>query len=196
MQIEKELKKLANPEKAPLYQRFFKTGPGEYGEGDIFLGITMPQVRSVAKKYFQELNLQQAKELVSSKYHEFRMCTLVMLVYKYEKYPEQRKDIYHFFLNNTKHINNWDLVDVTIPKTVGNYLINNNRSILYKLVKSTDLWERRISVLATFAFIKNNDFKDSIKIAKLLLKDQHDLIHKAVKRSWEKRPIPPRTIFR
>jgi 3-methyladenine DNA glycosylase AlkD len=188
-EIEKELKQSADPVRAKHSQGFFKTGPGEYGEGDIFLGLTMPQVRIVAKKYFKEVSLVDVQQLVKSKYHEFRMCALVMLVYKYEKDME-RKEIYEFFLKNTKYINNWDLVDVTVPRTVGFYLVDHDRSILYKLVKSSDLWERRIAVLATFAFIRLNDFKDSLKISEILLNDKHDLIHKAV--GWMLREIGKR----
>ncbi|MBT6774337.1 DNA alkylation repair protein [Candidatus Woesearchaeota archaeon] len=188
-EIKKDLFGLSDPVRAKHSQRFFKTGPGEYGEGDVFLGLTMPELRVVAKKYFREVSLVDVQELVKSKYHEFRMCALVMLVYKYEKDME-RKKIYEFFLKNTKYINNWDLVDVTVPKTVGAYLIDNDRSILYELVKSSSLWERRIAVLATFAFIRLGDFKDSLKISEILLEDKHDLIHKAV--GWMLREIGKR----
>ena len=185
-----ELYESSDPVRAKHSQGFFKTGPGEYGEGDVFLGLTMPQIRVIAKKYFKEITLSFVQELVKSKYHEFRMCALVMLVYKYEKDTDSRKEIYEFFLKNTAYINNWDLVDVTIPKTVGAYLVDNDRSILYKLVKSSSLWERRISVLATFAFIRLGDFKDSLKISEILLNDKHDLIHKAV--GWMLREIGKR----
>jgi 3-methyladenine DNA glycosylase AlkD len=184
--IKKELNQLANPIRAEHSQRFFKTGPGEYGENDVFLGLTMPELRVVAKKYFKKITLSDTQILIESKYHEFRMCALVMLVYKYEKGME-RKEIYNFFLKNTKYINNWDLVDVTVPKTVGAYLIDKDRSVLYKLSDSNDLWERRIAVLATFAFIRNNDFKDALNISEILLNDKHDLIHKAV--GWMLREI-------
>ncbi len=189
-QIKKELHKSSDPVRAKHSQRFFKTGPGQYGEGDVFLGLTMPQVRVIAKKYFKEVTLSEVQELVKSKYHEFRMCALVMLVYKYDKFPAERKEIYDFFLKNTKYVNNWDLVDVTIPRTVGAYLVDNDRKILYRLVKSSDLWERRIAVLATFAFLSKGDFKDSLKIAEILLNDEHDLIHKAV--GWMLREIGKR----
>jgi 3-methyladenine DNA glycosylase AlkD len=189
-QIIMELYESSDPVRAKHSQGFFKTGPGEYGEGDVFLGLTMPQIRVIAKKYFKEITLSFVQELVKSKYHEFRMCALVMLVYKYEKDTDSRKEIYEFFLKNTAYINNWDLVDVTIPKTVGAYLVDNDRSILYKLVKSSSLWERRISVLATFAFIRLGDFKDSLKISEILLNDKHDLIHKAV--GWMLREIGKR----
>lgn len=190
LEIQKELRGLSDPERARQCQRFFKTGKGEYGEGDVFLGLTMPQTRIVAKKYFGGVGLAEIQELVKSEFHEVRMCALVMLVYKYEKFVDLRKEIYDFFLKNTKYINNWDLVDVTIPKTVGAYLVDNDRSILSKLVTSPDLWERRIAVLATFAFIRLNDFKDSLRIAEVLLNDKQDLIHKAV--GWMLREIGKR----
>ena len=187
MEIKQEIKQLADPVRAKHSQGFFKTGKGEYGEGDVFLGLTMPQIRVIAKKHFKEISLGDVQKLVENQYHEFRMCGLVILTYKYEKFEEERQEIYDFFLKNTKYINNWDLVDVTIPKTVGYYLIDKDRSILYKLVRSSDLWERRIAVLATFPFIRNNDFKDCIVLSEILLKDKHDLIHKAV--GWMLREI-------
>ncbi len=185
--IQQELKSLADPEKAKLLQGFFKTGKGEYGEGDVFLGLTVPQIRVIAKEYFKEISLSSVQELVESEYHEFRMCGLIILTYKYEKFVNERREIYDFYLKNTKYINNWDLVDVTVPKTVGNYLVDKDRSILYKLARSSDLWERRIAILATFAFIRNNDFADSLKLAEILLSDKHDLIHKAV--GWMLREV-------
>ncbi|MBT4936082.1 DNA alkylation repair protein [Candidatus Woesearchaeota archaeon] len=188
--IQKDLHILQNTEKAKLLSGFFKTGPGQYGEGDVFLGLTMPQTRTIAKKYFKDVSMSEVQELVKSKFHECRMCALVMLVYKYEKSDNERKEIYDFFLRNTKYINNWDLVDVTVPRTVGFYLVDKDRSILYTLAKSSDLWERRIAVLATFAFIRHNDFKDSLAIAEILLQDTHDLIHKAV--GWMLREIGKR----
>jgi 3-methyladenine DNA glycosylase AlkD len=190
MEIKQEIKQLADPVRAKHSQGFFKTGKGEYGEGDVFLGLTMPQIRVIAKKHFKEISLGDVQKLVENQYHEFRMCGLVILTYKYEKFEEERQEIYDFFLKNTKYINNWDLVDVTIPKTVGYYLIDKDRSILYKLVRSSDLWERRIAVLATFPFIRNNDFKDCIVLSEILLKDKHDLIHKAV--GWMLREIGKR----
>jgi len=181
--IQKDLDKLRNPKKAKILQRFFKTGPGEYGEGDIFLGIVVPEQRKIAKKY-KDLGLKDIQELLNSKYHEHRLTGLIILTYQYKNKP---KEVYDFYIKNTKNINNWDLVDVTTPNIVGEYLLNKDRSILYKLAKSKDLWERRISILATFTFIRNSDFKDSINLAEILLQDKHDLIHKAV--GWMLREI-------
>jgi 3-methyladenine DNA glycosylase AlkD len=185
--IQQEIKSLANPKKAKLYQGFFKTGKGQYGEGDVFLGLTMPQTRVIAKKYFEEISLAEVQELIKSKYHEFRMCGLVILTYKYEKFASERQEIYNFYLKNTKYINNWDLVDVTTPRIVGVHLLDKDRSILYKLATSSDLWERRIAVLATFPFIRNNNFEDCLAISEILLRDKHDLIHKAV--GWMLREV-------
>ena len=179
MQLIKELQKLANPAKAEILQRFFKTGPGQYGEGDIFLGITVPEQRRIANKF--DLSLKELQKLLSSKIHEHRLTSLFILINKYKKADEKlREKIYNFYLKNIKKINNWDLVDLSAPNILGDFLINKDKSILYKLAKSSNLWGRRISILSTFTFIKNNQFEDSIKIAEILLKDSHDLIHKAV----------------
>ena len=188
-QLEKlmtDLKKLANPEKAMLLQRFFKTGPGEYGEGDIFLGITVPEQRKVAKK-FTDLNLNDVQELLSSKIHEYRLVGLLILI---EKYKKEGRKIVDFYLANTMNINNWDLVDLSSHKILGDYLLDKDRSVLYSLAKSSNVWERRISVISTFAFIKHNDFEDSLKLGEILLSDTHDLIHKAV--GWMLREIGKR----
>ncbi len=189
--LQKELHSLQNSQKARLLSGFFKTGKGEYGEGDLFLGITMPQQRVIAKKYFKQISLKDIEKLLHGKYHEERMTALVILTYKFEKaYKEEQKDIYDLYLKNTKYINNWDLVDVTTPRIVGAYLLEKDRSVLYKLVKSKDLWERRISVLATFMFIREHQFEDSLRISEILLQDRHDLIHKAV--GWMLREIGKR----
>ncbi len=190
LELRKELKKLANSEKAKLLQRFFKTGKGEYAEGDVFLGIMVPQQRELVKRYWKEITLKEAEELLSSKFHEERLTSLFILVKKFEKNSEQRKDIFDLYLRNTENINNWDLVDVTTPRIVGAYLTDKKRDVLYKLVKSNNLWERRISVLATFAFIARREFGDSLRIAEILLNDKHDLIHKAV--GWMLREIGKR----
>jgi len=189
--IQKELFSLARPEKAKILQRFFKTGKGQYGEGDIFLGLTVPQIRVIAKNHFKDISLSEIQNLVESKYHEFRMCGLIILTYKYEKASnEEQKDIFDFYLKNTKYINNWDLVDVTTSRIVGAYLLDKDRSTLYKLAQSSDLWEKRIAILATYTFICNNDFKDCLAISEILLKDKHDLIHKAV--GWMLREVGKR----
>ncbi|MFA4817888.1 MAG: DNA alkylation repair protein [Parcubacteria group bacterium] len=188
-----ELQKLKNPEKARLLGRFFKCAKGEYGEGDIFWGIMVPLQRQVAKKYFQEADLKDAQKLLDSPVYEQRLTGLLMLVLKFGKADEKlRKVVYNFYLKNTKRINNWDLVDLTAPKIVGGYLLNKDRKILYKLARSKNLWERRIAVLATFMFIRDNQFADSLKISEILLNDKHDLIHKAV--GWMLREIGKRDI--
>ncbi|MFH1505895.1 MAG: DNA alkylation repair protein [archaeon] len=185
--LKSEMKKLASPEKAKAYQWFFKTGKGQYGEGDQFIGLTMPEIRVFAKKYL-DLSLKDTVTLLHSKIHEHRMTALVILTMKFEKADEKgKKEIYDFYLKNTEYINNWDLVDVTVHKIVGEFLVDKDRKILYKLAKSKDLWERRISMIACFAFLRRNDFKDALKIAEILVYDKHDLIHKAV--GWMLREI-------
>ena len=175
-----QLKSIANPEIAEHSQRFFKTGEGEYGEGDIFLGIRVPNVRKVARQ-FKQLPLSETKTVLHSKFHEARLCALVMLVNKYQKADDELKEqIYQLYLDNTQYINNWDLVDASAHKIVGPHLLNSDRNILFKLSKSTDLWERRIAIMSTYHFIKNDDFEDTLAIAGQLLHDKEDLIHKAV----------------
>ena len=187
VQLKKELKNLSDPEYVEILQRFFKTGRGEYGEGDIFLGLKSQQIRDVSKKYY-DISLDDLNRLLSEKIHEFRVSALRILVYRYEGGDEkEKKKIYDFYLKNAKNINNWDLVDSSAPNIVGDYLLGKPRNILYKLAKSKNLWERRIAILATFAFIRNNEFKDTIKIAKILMNDEHDLIHKAV--GWMLREV-------
>ncbi len=189
-QLKKDLKKLANPEKASILQRFFKTGKGEYGEGDVFLGITVPEQRKIAKKY-SELPLKETRKLLSGKIHEHRLTALLILVIKYKKADDtDKKKISHFYIKNFKHINNWDLVDLSSEKILGDYLLEKDKSLLYRLAKSKNLWERRIAVITTFAFIRNNRFNDTLKISGLLLNDRHDLIHKAV--GWMLREIGKR----
>jgi 3-methyladenine DNA glycosylase AlkD len=177
---------LADSVQAELLQRFFKTGKGGYGEGDIFLGIKVPVQRAVAKKYDLELN--EIQRLLSSKIHEHRLVGLVILMNKYKKY-EDKKKIFDFYLKNVLkgNVNNWDLVDLSAHKILGNFLIDKNRDILYKLAKSEKLWEKRVSIISCFAFIDKNDFVDALKISEILLKDEHDLIHKAV--GWVLREI-------
>jgi len=186
--IKKEILSKSDSEKAKVYQRFFKTGIGEYGEGDVFVGLTVPKSREIAKKFFN-LELKEVKELLNSKIHEERLIGLLILVYNY---PKNKKKIFDFYLENTNRINNWDLVDLTADKIVGNYLIDKDKKLLYKLAKSGNLWERRISIVSTFHFIKNNKFEDSLKLSEILLKDNHDLIHKAT--GWMLREIGKRNM--
>jgi len=182
-----DLERLKNPKKAKICQRFFKTGKGQYGEGDIFIGIKVPEQRGVAKKYIH-LNLNEIENLLKSKIHEYRLTAVLILTYKFPKLNRQdKKELTEFYLKNTKHINNWDLVDLSADKILGSYLIDKDKKILYKLARSKNLWERRIAMLSCFNFIKNNDFKDALNISEILLKDDHDLIHKAV--GWMLREI-------
>jgi len=178
--LRKELKKLGDIEKSKVLQKYFKTGKGEYGAGDIFLGITVPETRKIALKY-KDLELRQVQELLKSKIHEERFCALEILVFKYSKGDERAKSlVFNFFIKNTKYINNWDLVDTSAPYIVGEFLLGKNKDILYKLAKSDNLWERRIAIVSTYAFIKNGKFGDTIKLSEILLKDKHDLMQKAV----------------
>ncbi len=181
----------ANKAKALLCQRFFKTAPGQYGHGDIFLGLTVPQQRKIAKQYLH-LTLSELQSILQTNIHEQRLTSLIILTEQYkratkENNPSQQKAIYTLYLNNTKYINNWDLVDVTAPQIVGNYLLDKDRNILYQLAKSSHLWEKRISIVSTFTFIRNHQFHDTLVISKLLLNDHHDLIHKAV--GWMLREV-------
>lgn len=188
--VEKELQKLRDPKKAEILSRFFKTGKGEYGQGDIFLGIPVPKQRQVAKKYI-DLSLEELQKLLSSKIHEYRLTSLFILVDKYKKADKALKNkIFNFYLKNAKNINNWDLVDLSAPNIIGDFLLNKDKLILYKLAKSKSLWEKRIAILATYAFIKKNQFEDTLKISEILLGDDHDLIHKAV--GWMLREVGKR----
>ncbi len=189
--ISQELNNLKNPAKAKILQKFFKTGKGEYGEGDIFLGIIAPKQREIVKKYFKQTSLNNIQKLLNSKIHEYRLVGILILVEKFKKADEKfKKEIFNFYLKNTKKINNWDLVDLSAPNIVGDFLLNKNSKVLYNLVRSKNLWERRISIISTLAFIYQNKFEHTIKISKILLKDKHDLIHKAV--GWMLREIGKR----
>ena len=189
-EISKRLQKMGDKQDARFLQGFFKTGTGQYGEGDIFLGIRVPAVRKLAKEY-NNLPLKEILSLLKSPFHEVRLFALISFVNAFSKGDEiTQKKIYDLYLANTRYINNWDLVDISAPKIVGAYLLTKSRKPLYQLVKSKSLWERRIAVLATFYFIKNNQFADSIKIAEILLRDKEDLIHKAT--GWMLREIGKR----
>lgn len=188
----KELQEKANSEQAKILQRFFKTGKGEYGEGDVFLGVKVPEQRKIAKKYCG-LSLCKIQELLESKIHEYRLIAVIILGGKYKKANEREKEnIFNFYLNNTKNINNWDLVDLSAPYIVGDFLFNKDKKVLYKLVQSENLWEKRIAIISTFAFIRKEEFEDCLAISELLLNDEHDLIHKAV--GWMLREIGKRDL--
>ncbi len=181
------LKTLATEDRRKTNEWFFKTGKGEYGYGDIFLGVTAPDLRGIAKKFSQEISLQELTELIRSPIHEVRLCALIILVNKYKK--EDSDKIYRYYLKHLNSVNNWDLVDTSAPHIVGDYLNKNpeKSKILLEFSRSENLWIRRISIVSTFTFIKNNEFNTTLEIAKLLLNDDHDLIHKAV--GWMLREI-------
>ncbi len=191
-ELKKELKEVADKEQAVNLQRFFKTGKGEYGEGDIFYGIKVPVQRTIAKKH-RDISLPELQELLNSPVHEERLVSLFILVDQYTKGDNKTKEnIYAFYLKNTKKINNWDLVDLSAPKIVGAHLLNNDKEILFKLAKSSNLWEKRISILSTMFFIKNLQFETTFSLAEILLNDKHDLIHKAV--GWMLREVGNKNI--
>ncbi len=195
MKVRRALRSLANPAKVRVLQRFFKTGPGEYGEGDRFLGITVPQVRALCKQY-PSLSLNDIRPLLCSPLHEERLFALIWLVLRFKKAGQpERKRIYDFYLVHAVHVNNWDLVDLSAGYIVGPYLrLYCTRSqalkVLGALARSPDIWERRIAIISTFDFIRANDFSLTLKMASVLLDDRHDLMHKAV--GWMLREVGKR----
>ncbi len=192
-QLKQDLRNAAKFEKVEILQRFFKTGKGEYAEGDMFIGVMMPEIRKVAKKYFKEISLKEIQELLNSKIHEERMCALVMLVEKYKKAKKDslmRRHIFELYLKNSNRVNNWDLVDVTCPHIVGEFTKKEGTEILRQLSKSKNLWERRIAIVSTYSFIRKRNFGETLSIAENLINDEHDLIHKAV--GWMLREIGKR----
>ena len=194
VEVRKELKSMADPGKAAILQRYFKTGLGQYGEGDIFIGVTVPQSRKVAKK-FSQLQLVEVKTLLYSRIHEERLVALLILVWRYSSAlssREEKEEIVKFYLDNIKQVNNWDLVDLSAPNILGAHLIDRDRRLLYRLARSENVWERRIAILATYHFIRNGDFSDTLKIAEMLLQDRHDLIHKAA--GWMLREVGKRDV--
>jgi 3-methyladenine DNA glycosylase AlkD len=188
--IQDDLRKRASQEKATHLLRFFKTGSGQYGEGDLFLGIVVPDIRTVVKLH-RDASIDTMRELLHSPYHEDRMTGLLLMVHRFTHEEEiGKKRIYDLYLSNTRYINNWDLVDLTAPHIVGGYLYGKNLSILVDLAHAKSLWERRIAILATFYFIYKGETKPTIDIATILLHDEHDLIHKAV--GWMLREVGKR----
>lgn len=182
-----ELEKYANPEKAEHSKRFFKTGKGEYGEGDSFLGVTVPNQRKVAKK-FKNMPLNEVKKLLQSDIHECRLTAAMLLVYRIEKADQNLIDeVAEFYLKNIQYINNWDIVDSSCRFILAKFLEHKERDLLYDLAKSERLWERRIAIITCYYFIKKDDFEDALAISQLLIKDEEDLIQKAV--GWMLREI-------
>lgn len=190
--IIKELRILSNPKKALFFPKFFKTGKGDYGEGDQFLGVKVPEQRKIAKKYWKETEQKDLETLISSPYHEVRLTSLFILVSKYEKSKTvlEKKQWVDFYLSNRKYVNNWDLVDSSAPKILGSWLYDKDRALLYDLVNSGNLWDQRIAIMSTFYFIRKGDFEDTLKISEILLSHKHDLIHKAV--GWMLREVGKR----
>lgn len=185
MKIIDELEKLGDAKKAIILKKFFKTGAGEYGEGDIFLGINVPEQRVIAKKYC-DISYTELKKLITSDIHEHRLTGFFILVLKYKK---DKKKAFEFYLENIRSANNWDLVDCSCLYIIGDYLIDKDRKLLYELSRG-NLWERRIAIISTFAFIKKGEYNDTLKIAEILIDDKHDLIHKAV--GWMLREVGKR----
>jgi 3-methyladenine DNA glycosylase AlkD len=188
--IQKRLKKLGNKERAAISQRFFKTGPGEYGEGDVFIGIRVPVLRALVKEY-ADLSVAQILILLRSHIHEERLLALLLLVDSFSQGDEAaRTSIFELYLKHTEFINNWDLVDSSAAQIVGAYLMDKSKAVLYRLAESANLWERRIAIMSTFHFVKHHEFSETLKIAKILLFDRQDLIHKAT--GWMLREIGKR----
>jgi 3-methyladenine DNA glycosylase AlkD len=189
-QISNELRSLADPVIAAHSKQFFKTGKGEYGEGDRFLGIRVPMIRQQVRKR-RDTPLSEATKLLQSPYHEERLFALLLLVHQFDKGDDkQRGLIYRLYLNSTKHINNWDLVDSSAPYIVGPHLADKDRRVIHRLSRSKSLWERRIAVMSTCHFVKRNQFDDTLELAESLLADEEDLIHKAV--GWMLREVGKR----
>ena len=191
-QLRAALHHQANEADAKSLQKFFKTGPGDYAEGDVFIGVRVPIIRRMAKQH-QALPLRDAVTLLKSCIHEERMLALVILMHQYKKStPAEQTKIYNLYMTHTAHINNWDLIDVTAPHIVGAYLLDKSRTPLYTLAHSQSLWERRIAIISTLHFIKHNDYADTLAIAEILLHDTHNLIHKAV--GWMLREVGNRDL--
>ena len=184
-----ELQSIGSSEKAVHLSRFFKTGPGQYGEGDRFLGVMVPYSRAIAKAN-KAMPLEEVQLLLESPWHEARLCALLILVYRFKERKiteEEREQIYSFYIKNARRCNNWDLVDLSCRDIVGEYLVDKERSILYRLADSENLWEQRIAIVATWAFIRRLDFNDTLALAERLMAHKHDLMHKAV--GWMLREV-------
>jgi 3-methyladenine DNA glycosylase AlkD len=180
--IKQELYKLSNSEKAVHALRFFKTGIGEYGEGDIFIGVTVPEIRKIAQEH-KELASLEIEKLLMSPVHEHRLTALIIMT---KQFPQKQKEMYDLYLSHTQYINNWDLVDVSAPNIVGTYLLDKRRDIIFTLSKG-NLWEQRIAIIATLAFIRKGEYKDTFLLAERYLTEKHDLMHKAT--GWMLREV-------
>ena len=184
-----ELKSAGNSEKSAFLLRFFKTGPGEYGEGDRFLGVTVPQQRAITKRFFQKFSIQDYRELIQNQFHEVRLTTLLMLVYRYEKTKSEaeQKELVEFYLSNLDFVNNWDLVDSSCYQILGHFYWRKDKSIFYELADSGHLWRQRVAMISSYFWIKKGEFSDALALAEKLKNHPHDLMHKAV--GWMLREI-------
>jgi 3-methyladenine DNA glycosylase AlkD len=187
--IEFELKQLSNSKKGKDLYQFFQAFPGGYGEGDQFLGVTVPLQRAVSKKYYREITLKEIENLLTDPVHEHRLTALFMLILKFQQMKDKTEceKIVELYLKKIKHVNNWDLVDSSAHLILGPWLFERDRKILYEFADSKNLWVQRIAVLTTYHFIRNNQYKDTLRLAETLLNHKHDLIHKAV--GWMLREI-------
>ncbi len=191
-QARKELRKYASKEKAEILCRFFKTDPGQYGEGDVFIGVKVPETRKVAK-LFQDMPLPETLKLLKSPIHEERLLALLLFVQDYSRSNGTAKaSIVKTYLAHSRYVNNWDLIDLSAPKLLGDWLRKEDRAVLDRLARSDDLWERRMAIVATYAFIRENDFRDTLRIADMLLNDPEDLMHKAA--GWMLREVGKRDL--
>lgn len=178
--ITSELQALTNAEKREIFPRFFKAGKGEYGEGDRFLGVTVPNIRAIAKLH-KDISIEEIRELLQSEWHEVRLCALIIMVEKSKKKDEAlRKELFNLYLSQTKRINNWDLVDLSCRFIIGEYLLDKSRDILYQLAQSSLLWDNRIAIVSTYAFIRKGQLEDTYALSDLMMQHPHDLMHKAI----------------
>lgn len=178
--ITSELQALSNAEKREIFPKFFKAGKGEYGEGDRFLGVTVPNIRAIAKLH-KDISIEEIRELLQSEWHEVRLCALIIMVEKSKKKDEAlRKELFNLYLSQTKRINNWDLVDLSCRFIIGEYLLDKSRDILYQLAQSSLLWDNRIAIVSTYAFIRKGQLEDTYALSDLMMQHPHDLMHKAI----------------
>ena len=178
--ITNKLQALSNAEKREIFPRFFKAGKGEYGEGDRFLGVTVPNIRAIAKLH-KDISIEEIRELIQSEWHEVRLCALIIMVEKSKKKDEAlRKELFNLYLSQTKRINNWDLVDLSCRFIIGEYLLDKSRDILYQLAQSSLLWDNRIAIVSTYAFIRKGQLEDTYALSDLMMQHPHDLMHKAI----------------
>lgn len=178
--ITNELQALSDAEKREIFPKFFKAGKGEYGEGDHFLGVTVPNIRAIAKLH-KDISIEEIRELIQSEWHEVRLCALIIMVEKSKKKDEAlRKELFNLYLSQTKRINNWDLVDLSCRFIIGEYLLDKSRDILYQLAQSPLLWDNRIAIVSTYAFIRKGQLEDTYALSDLMMQHPHDLMHKAI----------------